>query len=82
MILSTSGTISRHSYQRLQELEINIKWAPIVRGMIINQMKDIMFYLNQQIDNVEIEPVNSRSNYYLKTNSGDVLLYTMSDNPL
>ena len=81
VILSTSGTISRHSYQRLQELEINIKWAPIVRGMIINQMKDIMFYLNQQIDNVEIEPVNSRSNYYLQTHSGDVSLDEMSDHP-
>ena len=81
MIISTSGLISRHSYQRLRELEINIKWPPIIRELIINQMKDIMFYLNQQIDNVTVEPVNSSGNNYPQTHSGDVSLDEMSNHP-
>ena len=81
VIISTSGLINKHSYQRLRELEINIKWAPIIRELIINQMKDIMFYLNQQTDNFEIEPVNSIGNNYLQTHAGDVSLDEVSNYP-
>ena len=44
-------------------------------------MKDIMFYLNQQIDNVTVEPVNSSGNNYPQTHSGDVLLDEMRNYP-
>ena len=45
--------------------QISFKWHPIIRKLIINQLKDILFYLNQQRDNAEVEPVNSsNSNYH------------------
>ena len=81
MIISTSGLISRNSYQRIRELEINIKWSLIIRELIINQMKDITFYFNQQVDNVTVEPVNSSGNNYPQTHSGDVLLDEMRNDP-
>ena len=66
--------------QSQRRLEINIKCAPIVRELIIHQMKDIMFYSNKQIDNVEIEPVNSKDINYLQPHSRDILLNEMRDN--
>ena len=40
--------------RRLIEFQFNIKWPQIIRELLITQMKDVMFYLNQHIDRVEL----------------------------
>ena len=72
VIISTNGLLNKHTVQRLIDLEINIKWPPIIRELLIHQMKDIMFYLNQHIDRVEIEPGNSINRTQLQAQQGGV----------
>ena len=72
VIISTNGLLNKHSVQRLIDLEINIKWHPIIRELLIHQMKDIMFYLNQHIGRVEVEPGNSTNSAQLQSQHGGV----------
>ena len=72
VVVTTSGLISRYSIQKLIECEFNIKWPPVIRELIIHQMKDIMFYLNQHLDGVELEPGTSSNNPIEVTQNGDV----------
>ena len=46
-------------------------------------MKDIMFFLNQHIDGIELEPGNSSSNNQSETpNLGDLPQSELRDQPL
>ena len=67
IVVTISGFISNQSIERLKTFKINIKWPPIIREIIINQIKDIMFFLNQHIDGIELEPGNSSSNNQSET---------------
>mgnify|MGYP003303029936 CR=1 FL=1 len=73
VILSINGLISKHSVRRLIEFEFNIKWPPIVRELLITQMKDIMFYLNQHIDRVELGTETPSDSTRQETQTGSVL---------
>ena len=72
VIVSINGLISKHSVRRLIDLGFNIKWPPIIRELLITQMKDIMFYLNQNIDRVELGPGNPSDSTQQETLSGGV----------
>ena len=72
VILFTNGLLNKYTVQRLIDMEINIKWPPIIRELLIQQMKDIMFYLNQDIDRVEVEPGNSTNSTRLQSQQGGV----------
>ena len=73
VILSINGLISKHSVRRLIEFEFNIKWPPIIRELLITQMKDIMFYLNQHIDRVELGTETPSDSTRQETQTGSVL---------
>ena len=73
VILSINGLISKHTVRRLIEFEFNIKWPPIIRELLITQMKDIMFYLNQHIDRVELGNETPSDSTQQETQSGNVL---------
>ena len=62
LVVTISGFISKFTIQKLIVCEIKIKWPPIIRELIINQIKDVNFYLNQHIDRVELEQGTSSSN--------------------
>ena len=60
--------------RRLIEFQFNIKWPPSICELLITQMKDIMFYLNQHIDRVELENETPSDSTCQETQSGSVLL--------
>ena len=65
--------VVEHTVRRLIEFEFNIKWPPIVRELLITQMKDIMFYLNQHIDRVELGTETPSDSTRQETQTGSVL---------
>ena len=71
VVVTIEGRITRSLIQKLIECEINMKWPPIIRELIVNQMKDIMFYLNQHLNGVELEQGTS-SNDTNENPNGDV----------
>ena len=72
IIISTNGLISSYTAKRLIDLEINIKWPPIIRELLITQMKDLMFYLNQNIDRVELGQENPSNSARQESQPGGV----------
>ena len=65
---------------------INIILIAIAVSVVaLDQASKLLVYLtmdlNQQIDNVEVEPVNSTSNNYLELHSEDVSLDEMINHP-
>ena len=73
-ILSTSGTISRHSYYRLQIIRNlhHVYSSYLKTGYTQNERYYVC--VNQQIESVEIELINSRRINYPKTQSWGVSL--------
>ena len=67
--------------KRLFELEFNIKWTTIIREILITQMKDIMFYLNQNMNRVELGPGNPSDSTQQETLLGGVSQEERSRSP-
>jgi hypothetical protein len=72
--------INKQTSQKLIAAQLNVKWTLIIRELIINQMKDIMFYLHREIDNVDLEQGISSSNVEQTQKWRYMVLFTFQHN--
>lgn len=61
IILSINGFICQPSLNILNIIQIKINWERTIRKLVIDEMKDLMFYLHQQLDGIDLEQGNSRN---------------------
>ena len=54
VIITTDDFIDQFSLKKLQKLNIKIDWEQIIRKMIIDQMKDLMYDIHQELQVVDL----------------------------
>lgn len=72
LIISIHGFVYCHSFNMLKSLKVNFNWEKVIRSLIINEMKDVKFYLNQRIDDAEIGIENPILSHHSEAHNEDV----------
>ena len=55
----------------LEKYQIKINWSAMIRKQLLNQIKDILFYLHQTSEDIDIELEDSRIQYPINALIGD-----------
>ena len=73
VIITTDDFINQFSLNKLQKLNINIDWEQIIRKMFIDQMKDLMYDIHQEVQRVDLGTVEPSTQLLTEIPQNDLI---------